>query len=218
MKFFLDTADTGEIETGLEWGMVDGVTTNPSLIAKQGKRYLPTVKEIAELVPGPVSGEVLATDLDGMLEQGRRLAGLADNVVVKVPLGPPGLTAVRCLAEEGIRCNVTLCFSPSQALLAAKAGAAYISPFVGRLDDVAQDGMELIRQVISIYSRYDFETEVLVASVRHPVHVVVSAEMGADVATLPFKTLSQLYRHPLTDIGLESFLSDWRATGKSFDD
>lgn len=218
MKFFLDTADVGEIETGLEWGMVDGVTTNPSLIAKQGKRYLPTVKEIAELVPGPVSGEVLATDLDGMLEQGRRLAGLADNVVVKVPLGPPGLTAVRRLAGEGILCNVTLCFSPSQALLAAKAGAAYISPFVGRLDDIAQDGMDLIRQVISIYSRYDFETEVLVASVRHPVHVVVSAEMGADVATLPFKTLSQLYRHPLTDIGLESFLSDWRATGKSFDD
>ncbi len=218
MKFFLDTADVGEIETGLEWGMVDGVTTNPSLIAKQGKRYLPTVKEIAELVPGPVSGEVLATDLDGMLEQGRRLAGLADNVVVKVPLGPPGLTAVRRLAEDGILCNVTLCFSPSQALLAAKAGAAYISPFVGRLDDIAQDGMDLIRQVISIYSRYDFETEVLVASVRHPVHVVVSAEMGADVATLPFKTLSQLYRHPLTDIGLENFLSDWRATGKSFDD
>ncbi len=218
MKFFLDTADTGEIETGLEWGMVDGVTTNPSLIAKQGKPYLPTVKEIAELVPGPVSGEVLATDLDGMLEQGRRLAGLADNVVVKVPLGPPGLTAVRRLAEEGIQCNVTLCFSPSQALLAAKAGAAYISPFVGRLDDIAQDGMDLIRQVVSIYSQYDFGTEVLVASVRHPVHVVVSAEMGADVATLPFKTLSQLYRHPLTDIGLENFLSDWRATGKSFDD
>lgn len=218
MKFFLDTADVGEIETGLEWGMVDGVTTNPSLIARQGKRYLPTVKEIAELVPGPVSGEVLATDLDGMLEEGRRLAGLADNVVVKVPLGPPGLTAVRRLAEDGIRCNVTLCFSPSQALLAAKAGAGYISPFVGRLDDIAQDGMDLIRQVISIYSRYDFETEVLVASVRHPVHVVRSAEMGADVATLPFKTLSQLYCHPLTDIGLENFLSDWRATGKTFDD
>ena len=218
MKFFLDTADLGEIETGLEWGMVDGVTTNPSLIAGQGKPYLPTVREIAELVPGPVSGEVLATDLDGMLDQGRRLAGLADNVVVKVPLGPPGLTAVRRLAGEGILCNVTLCFSPSQALLAAKAGAAYISPFVGRLDDIAQDGMDLIRQVIEIYSQYEFGTEVLVASVRHPVHVVVSAEMGADVVTLPFKTLSQLYRHPLTDIGLDRFLSDWEATGRSFDD
>ncbi|MCY3972526.1 MAG: fructose-6-phosphate aldolase [Acidobacteria bacterium] len=218
MKFFLDTADIGEIETGLEWGMVDGVTTNPSLIAKQGKPYLPTVREIAELVPGPVSGEVLATDLEGMLEQGRRLAGLADNVVVKVPLGPPGLTAVRRLAAEGIRCNVTLCFSPSQALLAGKAGAAYISPFVGRLDDIAQDGMDLIRQVIAIYSHYDFGTEVLVASARHPVHVVLSAEMGADVITLPFKTLSQLYRHPLTDIGLNQFLSDWETTGRSFDD
>ncbi len=218
MKFFLDTADVGEIETGLEWGMVDGVTTNPSLIAKQGKPYLPTVREIAELVPGPVSGEVLATDLEGMLDQGRRLAGLADNVVVKVPLGPPGLTAVRHLAAEGIRCNVTLCFSPSQALLAAKAGAAYISPFIGRLDDIAQDGMDLIRQVISMYSQYEFETEVLVASARHPVHVVLSAEMGADVITLPFKTLSQLYRHPLTDIGLGKFLADWEATGRSFDD
>ena len=218
MKFFLDTADVGEIETGLEWGMVDGVTTNPSLIAKQGKPYLPTVREIAELVPGPVSGEVLATDLEGMLDQGRRLAGLADNVVVKVPLGPPGLTAVRHLAGEGIRCNVTLCFSPSQALLAAKAGAAYISPFIGRLDDIAQDGMDLIRQVISMYSQYEFETEVLVASARHPVHVVLSAEMGADVITLPFKTLSQLYRHPLTDIGLGKFLADWEATGRSFDD
>ncbi len=218
MKFFLDTADTGEIETGLEWGLVDGVTTNPSLIARQGRPYLPTVREIADLVPGPVSGEVLATDLDGMIEQGRRLADLADNVVVKVPLGPPGLTAVRRLAEDGIRCNVTLCFSPAQALLAAKAGAAYISPFVGRLDDIAQDGMDLIRQVISIYSHYDFETEVLVASIRHPVHVVQSAEMGADVATLPFRTLSRLYRHPLTDSGLESFLADWRATGRRFDD
>jgi transaldolase len=218
MKFFLDTADIAEIETGLEWGMVDGVTTNPSLIAKQGKPYLPTVREIAELVPGPVSGEVLATDLEGMLDQGRRLAGLADNVVVKVPLGPPGLTAVQRLAAEGILCNVTLCFSPSQALLAAKAGAAYISPFVGRLDDIAQDGMDLIRQVIAIYSHYDFETEVLVASARHPVHVVLSAEMGADVITLPFKTLSQLYRHPLTDIGLNQFLADWEKTGRSFDD
>ncbi len=218
MKFFLDTADTAEIEAGLEWGMVDGVTTNPSLIAKQGKPYLPTVREIAGLVPGPVSGEVLATDLEGMVDQGRALASLAPNVVVKLPLGPAGLTAVQQLAEDGIQSNVTLCFSPAQALLAAKAGATYISPFVGRLDDIGQDGMDLIRQVIGIYSRYDFETEVLVASVRHPVHVVLAAEMGADVATLPFKALRQLYRHPLTDIGLDQFLSDWRATGRSFDE
>jgi len=218
MEFFLDTADVGEIETGLEWGMVDGVTTNPSLIAKQGKPYLPTVQEIAGIVPGPVSGEVLATDYQGMLEQGRRLAGLANNVVVKVPLGPPGLRAVGTLAEEGIRCNVTLCFSAAQALLAGKAGAAYISPFIGRLDDVGQEGMELIEQVVEIYSNYDFETQVLVASVRHPMHVVQAAQIGAEVATIPFSTLEKLYRHPLTDVGLDRFLADWEKTGRSFDE
>ena len=168
MLFFLDTADIQEIETGLEWGMVDGVTTNPSLIAKQGKPYLPTVREVAQLVPGPVSGEVLATDYEGMLDQGRRLAALADNVVVKLPLGPPGLRAVRTLAAEGIKSNVTLCFSAAQALLAGKAGAAYISPFIGRLDDVGQDGMQLIQEVVEIYDHYDFETQVLVASVASP--------------------------------------------------
>ncbi len=218
MLFFLDTADIREIETGLEWGMVDGVTTNPSLIAKQGKSYLPTVREIACLVPGPVSGEVLATDYQGMLDQGRRLAALAENVVVKVPLGPPGLRAVRTLAAEGIRSNVTLCFSAAQALLAGKAGAAYISPFIGRLDDVGQDGMQLIEEVVDIYRHYDFETQVLVASVRHPMHVVQSAELGAGVVTLPFKTLEKLYQHPLTDVGLDRFLSDWEKTGKRFDD
>ncbi len=218
MRFFLDTADIQEIEIGLEWGMVDGVTTNPSLIAQQGKSYLPTVQEIARLVPGPVSGEVLATDYEGMLDHGRRLAGLAENVVVKVPLGPPGLRAVRTLAGEGIKSNVTLCFSAAQALLAGKAGAAYISPFIGRLDDVGQDGMQLIEEVVEVYRHYDFETEVLVASVRHPMHVVQSAEIGAGVVTLPFKVLEKLYRHPLTDIGLERFLADWEKTGKSFDD
>ncbi len=218
MQFFLDTADIQEIETGLDWGMVDGVTTNPSLIAQQGKPYLPTVREIARLVPGPVSGEVLATDYEGMLDQGRRLADLADNVVVKVPLGPPGLKAVRTLAEEGTRCNVTLCFSSAQALLAAKAGAAYISPFIGRLDDVGQDGMTLIEEVIDIYGHYDYDTEILVASIRHPMHVVQAAQIGADVATIPFSTLAKLYRHPLTDNGLERFLADWEKTGKSFDD
>jgi transaldolase len=218
MEFFLDTADIKEIETGLEWGLVDGVTTNPSLIAKQGKPYLATVQEIAKLVPGPVSGEVLATEFDEMMEQGRRLAGLAENVVVKVPLIPAGLRAVAKLLEEGILCNVTLCFSSAQALLAAKAGAAYISPFVGRLDDVGEDGMELIDEIVEIYQSQDLDTKVLVASVRHPIHIVQSARLGAHVATMPFKVLEQLFKHPLTDIGLERFLADWKKTGKSFED
>ncbi len=218
MLFFLDTADRRELEIGLEWGMVDGVTTNPSLIAKQGKPYLPTVREIAELVPGPVSGEVLATDYEGMLEEGRRLAGLAPNVVVKVPLSQAGLRAVRQLAALGIRSNVTLCFSAAQALLAAKAGAAYISPFVGRLDDVGQDGMALIQEILEIYSNYEFKTQVLVASIRHPIHVVQAAQLGAEVATMPFKILEKLFQHPLTTLGLENFLADWRATGRTFSD
>ncbi len=218
MQFFLDTADIQEIATGLEWGMVDGVTSNPSLIAKQGKPYLRTVQEIAKLVPGPVSGEVLATDLQGMLDQGHRLADLADNVVVKVPLGVPGLQAVRKLKEDGIHCNVTLCFSAAQALLAAKAGAAYISPFIGRLDDVGEHGMQLIDHIVTMYRNYDFETQVLVASIRHPMHVVEAAEIGADVATMPFKVMEQLYHHPLTDVGLERFLADWKKTGKTFED
>ena len=218
MQFFLDTADLAEIRTGLDWGMVDGVTTNPSLVAKQGKRYLDTVREVAALVPGPVSGEVLATDLDGILAQGRVLAAISDNIVVKVPLGPAGLQAVRLFAQDGIRCNVTLCFSAAQALLAAKAGAAYISPFIGRLDDVGNDGMRLIEEIVTIYNQYDFDTKVLVASVRHPIHVVQAAMLGADVATLPFKVLESLYKHPLTDIGLEKFLADWKKTGKGFDE
>lgn len=218
MQFFLDTAEIKEIETALAWGMVDGITTNPSLIAKSGRPYLATVQEIAKLVPGPVSGEVLATEYEEILTQGRRLAGLAENVVVKVPLTPDGLRAVATFKREGIRTNVTLCFSAAQALLAAKAGAAYISPFVGRLDDVGQDGMELIDQVVTIYRAYGFDTQVLVASVRHPIHVVQSAMMGADVATIPFKILEQLYKHPLTDIGLDRFIADWKKTGKSFEE
>ncbi|HYO14018.1 MAG TPA: fructose-6-phosphate aldolase [Thermoanaerobaculia bacterium] len=218
MQFFLDTAELKEIEIGLEWGLVDGITTNPSLIAKAGQPYLQTVKEIAELVPGPVSGEVLATEYEEILEQGRRLAGLAENVVVKVPLIPAGLRAVKTFAQEGIKTNVTLCFSAAQALIAAKAGAAYISPFIGRLDDVGEDGMELIDKVVTIYRNYGFDTQVLVASVRHPIHVVQSAILGADVATLPFKVLEQLYKHPLTDVGLDRFLADWKKTGKSFDE
>lgn len=218
MQFFLDTADVREIAKGLDWGMCDGVTTNPSLIAKMGKPYLPTVQEIARLVPGPVSGEVLATDTAGMLEQGRRLADLAPNVVVKIPLTPEGLRAVVQLTAQQIRTNVTLCFSSTQALVAAKAGASYISPFVGRLDDVGHDGMELIAEILEIYGNYDFDTDVLVASVRHPLHVAQAARMGADVVTLPFKVLEQLYKHPLTDLGLDRFLADWQATGRSFED
>lgn len=218
MKFFLDTADIDEIRTGLDWGMVDGITTNPSLIAQQGKPYLPTVREIAQLVPGPVSGEVLATDAEGMLEQAHRLADLADNVVVKLPLGPVGLKVAQQLAEEDIPTNITLCFSAAQALLAAKAGASYISPFVGRLDDVGQSGMELVEQIVAVYDNYGYDTEVLVASVRHTMHVVEAALLGAHVATVPFKVLSQLYKHPLTDVGLERFLADWKKTGRGFDD
>jgi transaldolase len=218
MLLFLDTADLGEIENGLDWGMVDGVTTNPSLIAMQGKSYLPTVKAIAEMVPGPVSGEVLATDRQGMIEQGRRLADLAENVVVKVPLTPEGLVAVRTLTEEEIETNVTLCFSATQAMLASKAGATYISPFIGRLDDISEDGMALVEDIVAIYDNYAFDTQVLVASVRHPQHIVQAAQLGAHVATLPFKILSQLYKHPLTESGLERFLADWQSTGRSFDD
>ena len=218
MQFFLDTADLKEIKQGLEWGMVDGITSNPSLIAKEGKNYLDAVKEIAELVPGPVSGEVLATDYDTMLEQAHKLAALARNVVIKVPLTPDGLRACRALRGEGTRVNVTLCFSASQALLAAKAGATYISPFIGRLDDVSTDGMHLIEQVVTIYRNYDFETQVLVASARHPLHIVQSALLGADVVTMPFKVMEQLYKHPLTDAGLEKFISDWKKTGRSFDE
>ncbi len=218
MEFFLDTAEIQEIETALEWGMVDGVTTNPSLIAKSGRPYLPTVQAIAKLVPGPVSGEVLATEYDEILNQGRRLAGLAENVVVKVPLTPAGLRAVATFKKEGIRNNVTLCFSAAQALLAAKVGAAYISPFIGRLDDVGEEGMELIEQVVTIYQNYGYDTKVLVASVRSPIHVIQAAMLGADVATIPFKVLEQLYKHPLTDLGLDRFLADWKKTGKSFDE
>jgi transaldolase len=218
MQFFLDTADLKEIETGLEWGMVDGVTTNPSLVAKQGKPYLATVQAVAKMVPGPVSGEVLATDFPTIMEQGKRLAGLAPNVVVKLPLLPAGLRAAAAFAGEGIRTNVTLCFSAAQALLAAKAGATYISPFVGRLDDVGDDGMELIKKIIPIYRNYGYDTQVLVASVRHPIHVIEAARLGADVATIPFKVLEQLYKHPLTDVGLDKFLADWKATGKSFEE
>jgi transaldolase len=212
MKFFLDSADLNEIRRAMEAGLIDGITTNPSLLAKvAGAEHQPRelLQEIARLVPGPISAEVVALDRDEMVREGRELAKIADNIVVKVPLTEAGLMACRQFRSEDIGVNVTLCFSPAQALLAAKAGASYISPFVGRLDDVSQDGMELISQIVQIYSNYDFRTEVLVASVRHPMHVVQAALLGADVATVPAKVLHQLMHHPLTDKGIEGFLADW---------
>jgi len=214
MQFFIDTADVGEIKKALAMGLCDGVTTNPSLVAKTGRRFSEVLKEITALVPGPVSAEVTAVDYDGMMKEGRHLAKVADNVIVKVPLITEGLRAVRDLTAEGIRTNVTLCFSPVQALLAAKAGATYVSPFVGRLDDVSEDGMALIAQILEIFRNYDFATKVLVASVRHPIHVLESARLGADVATIPFNVIEQLARHPLTDLGLKKFLADWEKVPK----
>ena len=216
MKFFIDTADVAEIEALMATGMVDGVTTNPSLVAKSGRPFLEVIAEIAKLVPGPVSAEVTATEHAQMLAEGRALAKIAPNVAVKVPLTVDGLKTCRALADEGTMVNVTLCFSAAQALLAAKAGAAFISPFVGRLDDIGADGMGLIAEIVEIYSVYpDFSTGVLVASVRGPQHVVEAAKLGADVATIPPSVLKQLYQHPLTDKGLAAFLADWAKTGQS---
>ncbi len=208
MKFFIDTADIEEIKKAHELGILDGVTTNPSLVAKTGKPFKTVIKEICELVDGPVSAEVVSTEKDGILKEGRELAKLAENVVVKVPLIPEGLKAVKVFSQEGIKTNVTLCFSSNQALLAAKVGATYISPFVGRIDDKGQDGMQLIEEIVTIYQNYDYDTEVLVASIRHPIHLRDAALLGADVATIPFKVFDMLVQHPLTDIGLEKFLAD----------
>lgn len=208
MKIFIDTADTGEIRDAAAMGVVDGVTTNPSLVAKSGRAYREVVEEICEIVDGPISAEVIATDLEGILEEGRDIASWHPNVVVKVPLIPDGLKAVKTFTSEGIKTNVTLCFSASQGMLAAKAGATYISPFIGRIDDISWDGMELIGQLRQIYDNYGFATEILAASIRHPKHVVESALLGADVGTMPHKVILQLAKHPLTDIGLEKFLAD----------
>lgn len=216
MKFFIDTADIDEIRALAETGMVDGVTTNPSLVAKTGRKFTDVVAEICQIVPGPISAEVTATDAATMIEEGRKLAAIASNVAVKVPLTEDGLRACRALSDQGTMVNVTLCFSAAQSILAAKAGAAFVSPFVGRLDDIGQSGMELIADIVEIYSRYDdFTTEVLVASIRNPMHVVEAARMGAHVATIPPKILSQLFKHPLTDKGLAAFLDDWAKTGQS---
>jgi transaldolase len=214
MQFFIDSADVGEIKKALAMGLCDGVTTNPSLVAKTGRKFSEVLKEITALVPGPVSAEVTAVDYEGMMKEGRHYAKVAENVVVKVPLIVEGLRAVRDLTAEGIRTNVTLCFSAVQALLAAKAGATYVSPFVGRLDDIAEDGMALIGQILEIFRNYDFATKVLVASVRHPIHVLEAARLGADVATIPFNVIDQLARHPLTDSGLKKFLADWEKVPK----
>ena len=209
MKFFLDTANVQEIREAASLGVLDGVTTNPSLVAKEGREFHAVLREIVSLVDGPISAEVTATDRDGMLDEGHELARIHPNIVIKVPLTKDGLQACKVLRGEDIRVNVTLCFSPSQALLAAKAGASYISPFVGRLDDVSHDGMDLIRQIRAIYDNYGYETEILAASLRHPLHVVQCALAGADVGTMPYKVVMQLIQHPLTDAGLEKFLADW---------
>jgi len=214
MKFFIDTANVDEIKKGLEMGLVDGVTTNPSLLSKEKKNPDDVVKEIVSLVPGPVSLEVLSTEAHAMLEEARRLASLGNNVVVKIPMTAEGMKAVKKLSEEHIKTNVTLVFQPLQALIAAKAGAAYVSPFVGRLDDISSAGMEMVEQIITIYGNYGFETEIIVASVRNPVHVLHAAMMGADVATIPFGVLKQLMAHPLTDIGIERFLKDYESIKK----
>lgn len=216
MKFFIDTADLAEIKDLAATGMVDGVTTNPSLVAGSGKNFLELVAEICKVVDGPVSAEVAATDYETMLKEGKKLAAIAKNVAVKVPLTPDGLKVCKALSDQGTLVNVTLCFSAAQALLAAKAGAAFISPFVGRLDDIGQDGMQLIHDIVQIYAQYPaIQTEVLVASIRHPIHLIESAKMGAHIATIPPKVVRQLYSHPLTDKGLATFVSDWQKTGQS---
>ncbi|MBK9516251.1 MAG: fructose-6-phosphate aldolase [Anaeromyxobacter sp.] len=214
MKFFIDSADLGEITKALDLGLCDGVTTNPSLVAKTGRRFDDVLREIVALKPGPISAEVTSVDAPGMLREAEHYARFGEDVVIKIPLIVEGLKAVKELTRRGIKTNVTLCFSAVQALLAAKAGATYVSPFVGRLDDVSEDGMALIEQIVEIYGNYQFKTQVLVASVRHPIHVLQSARIGADVATIPYKVIEQLAQHPLTDKGLKQFLADWEKVPK----
>ena len=212
MKFFIDTANIDEIKEAHSMGMVDGVTTNPSLIAKEKRPFEQIIRDICEIVDGPISAEVIAVDAAGMVAEARELAKIHANIVIKIPMLVDGLKAVRTLAQEGIKTNVTLVFSPLQALMAAKAGATYVSPFIGRLDDLSQDGLALVEQIVDIYDNYDFDTEIIVASVRHPLHVLESALMGADIATIPFSVLAKLAAHPLTDKGLKAFLADWEKT------
>ncbi len=210
MKFFVDTANVDEIKQAKEMGMADGVTTNPSLVAKENKPFRPLIEEICSIVEGPVSVEVVSQDAEGMIKEARELVKIADNVAIKIPMTVEGMKATKVLSDEGIQVNVTLVFSPLQALLAAKAGAAFVSPFVGRLDDIGHNGMQLVDEIIKIYDNYSFATEIIVASVRHPLHVLKAALLGADIATIPFKVIKQLAKHPLTDIGLKRFLDDWQ--------
>ncbi len=214
MKFFIDTANVDEIREANSMGMVDGVTTNPSLIAKEGRDFKEIITEICEIVDGPISAEVISLDNEGMVKEAKELAKINDNIVIKIPMTVDGLKATRTLTSEGIKTNVTLVFSPLQALMAAKAGATYASPFVGRLDDLSQDGMLLIEQIAEIYDNYDYDTEIIVASIRNPLHVLDSALAGADVATIPFNVLSKLAAHPLTDKGIKSFMDDWNKAKK----
>jgi transaldolase len=214
VKFFIDTANVEEIREAASLGVLDGVTTNPSLVAKEGREFFQVLREIVSIVDGPISAEVTATDRDGMVEEGRKLAKIHPNIVIKVPLIKEGLQACKILRADGIGVNVTLCFSPSQALLAAKVDATFISPFIGRLDDISHEGMDLIRQIRVIYDNYGFETQILAASIRHPLHVVEAAMAGADVATIPFSVVTQLLKHPLTDIGQAKFLADWKKLNK----
>jgi transaldolase len=209
MKFFIDTANIDEIKEAAALGILDGVTTNPSLVSKEGKDFRKLLDEILAIVDGPVSAEVISTEYNGIMKEALEYSKIHKNIVIKVPLIKEGLKAVKSLSDEGIKTNVTLCFSPSQALLAAKAGASYISPFVGRLDDISHSGMELISQIVQIYRNYDYDTQVLVASIRHPLHLVDAAMIGADVCTMPFDVINKLFNHPLTDLGLEKFLKDW---------
>ncbi|AMW33435.1 transaldolase [Fervidobacterium changbaicum] len=211
MKIFLDTANLEEIRQGVEWGIVDGVTTNPTLIAKEGADFEKRIKEICELVQGPVSAEVISLNWEGMVEEARKLASIDDHVVVKIPMTPDGIKAVKILSAEGIRTNVTLVFSANQALLAAKAGATYVSPFIGRIDDNGNDGIKLLEEIMQIFVNYGFETEVIAASIRHPMHVVEAALIGVDIATVPFEVLKKMFTHPLTDVGIKRFLQDWES-------
>lgn len=214
MKFFIDTANIEEIKEANDMGMVDGVTTNPSLIAKEGRDFKEIITEICEIVDGPISAEVISLEEAGMVSEARELAKIHENIVVKIPMTIDGLKAVRTLSSEGIKTNVTLVFSTLQALMAAKAGASYVSPFVGRLDDLAQDGLVIVDQIVTIYDNYDYDTEVIVASVRNPLHVLDSALMGADIATIPFKVLAKLASHPMTDKGIQAFMADWEKRDK----
>jgi transaldolase len=214
MKFFIDTANIAEIKKAKEWGLADGVTTNPSLVSKEGREFKELVKEICSIVDGPISAEAVSLDADGMIKEARELSKIHKNIVVKLPMTLEGLKAVKVVAKEGIKTNVTLVFSPTQALMAAKAGATYASPFVGRLDDISHNGMDLVSQILAIYENYDFATEVIVASVRHPLHVVDAALLGAHIATIPFKVIEQLSKHPLTDIGIDRFMKDWEKVPK----